>query len=95
MWITDNSKQPNRHLPIFYKKFRVEKALKKCLLKISALGIFSVRINGFNIGDYFMPGWTNYNEYVNLCHYDLTGFITKDNLLEVTLADGWYSGRLG
>ncbi|MBQ7374177.1 MAG: family 78 glycoside hydrolase catalytic domain [Clostridia bacterium] len=95
MWITDNIKQPNNHLPIFYKKFKAEKALKKCLLKISALGIFSIRINGFKISDYFMPGWTNYNEYVNLCHYDLTGFITKDNLLEVTLADGWYSGRLG
>ena len=95
MWITDNLKQPNRHLPVFYKKFKVEKDVKKCILKVSALGIFSVKINGFSFKDYFMPGWTNYNEYANLCYYDLTGFITKDNLLEITLADGWYSGRLG
>ncbi len=42
-----------------------------------------------------MPGWTNYNKYVHLCEYDLTNLLQKDNLLEVTLSDGWYSGRLG
>ena len=51
MWITDSLKQPNKHLPVFYKKFRVEKELKKCVLKVSALGVFSVKINGFKIAD--------------------------------------------
>ena len=42
-----------------------------------------------------MPGWTNYNQYIHLCSYDLTPYLKEENLLEVTLSDGWYSGRLG
>ena len=95
MWIIESIGKENSNLPIFYKKFSVDKKIKKCVLKISALGVFSIKINGKEIADYFMPGWTNYNHYVHLCDYDLTKYIKKVNLLEVTLADGWYSGKLG
>jgi alpha-L-rhamnosidase len=83
------------NLPVFYRQFKINKKLERCLIKISALGIFRIKINGFEIDDYFMPGWTNYNKYVNLCEYDLTEHITDENLIEVTVAEGWYSGRLG
>ena len=95
MWIIRDKAEQNTHLPVFYKRFSVEKTLKKCELRISALGIFSVKINGRQIDDYFMPGWTNYNKYANLCSYDITADIQKENLIEVTLSDGWYAGRLG
>lgn len=97
MWIVrDNEKQnQDSGLPIFIKTFTVEKKVARCIIDISALGIFNVKINGYEINDYFMPGWTNYNRYVHLCSYDLTKRIKKENLLEITLADGWYSGRLG
>lgn len=95
MWIVREFEKTNKNLPIFYKKFQIGKQIEKCELKISALGIFSIKINGRPIDDYFMPGWTNYNAYVHLCSYDLTRFLKKDNLLEVTLSDGWYTGRLG
>ena len=96
MWIVREFEKTNKNLPIFYKKFTVGNKIEKCELKISALGIFSVKINGRVIDEYFMPGWTNYNEYVHLCTYDLTRFLKgKDNLLEVTISDGWYTGRLG
>ena len=65
------------------------------MLRISALGIFHLKINGHEIAEYFMPGWTNYAKYVHLCEYDLTAFLKEDNLIEVTVADGWYAGRLG
>ncbi len=94
MWI-QNLEEKIKHVPVFYKRFRVEKQLCKCLLKISALGIFNIKINGHEIEEYFMPGWTNYHQYVHLCHYDLTELIQEENLLEITLADGWYCGRLG
>lgn len=42
-----------------------------------------------------MPGWTNYNQYIHLCTYDLTPYLGAENQIEVTLSDGWYSGRLG
>ena len=95
MWIVRNFEKTNRNLPIFYKQFRLEKPITKGLLKISALGIFNVKINGREIAEYFMPGWTNYHKYVHICSYDITDFLREDNLIEITAEEGWYSGRLG
>ena len=95
MWIIRENNEQYGYLPTFYKRFFVEKTLQRCTLRISALGIFRIKINGCEIEDYFMPGWTNYNRYIHLCHYDLTPYLQAENLLEVTLAEGWYSGRLG
>ena len=96
MWI-QNIEQTNiiTHLPVFYKQFSCDKKLQKCVLRISALGVFHIKINGHAIEDYFMPGWTNYKKYAHICNYDITPFIKAENLLEITLADGWYCGRLG
>ncbi len=100
MWI----KQANvtdattKNKPRFVKKFALaqDKAnVVKAELEISALGIFSLQVNGRTVPDYFMPGCTNYNKFVYLCRYDLTQDMQKDNVLAITLADGWYSGRLG
>ena len=97
MWIKGLSTTENHGagLPVFYRQFRLEKPLTKCVMEISALGIFAVKINGLAIEEYFMPGWSNYHKYVNLCQYDITKLLAEDNLLEITLADGWYAGRLG
>ena len=95
MWIVRDLEKRNNRLPVFYKQFHVENDLESCVMQISALGVFHIKINGAAIEEYFMPGWTNYNKYVHLCHYDLTKYLQKDNLLEITIADGWYSGRLG
>ena len=94
MWIVSDLKE-NARLPIFYKQFTADKKVKKCVVNVSALGIFSLKLNGFEVEEYFMPGWTNYNEYVHLCPYELTEYIQDENLLEITLAEGWYSGKLG
>ena len=94
MWIVSNHKK-DKNLPIFYKKFTVGKRIKKCEIKVSALGIFSLKLNGFEVEEYYMPGWTNYNQYVHICSYELTEYIQAENLLEITVADGWYSGKLG
>lgn len=95
MWIIRDNQQANSRLPIFYKRFTADGKVTGCEMKISALGIFRFKINGHEINEYFMPGWSNYNRYVHLCTYDLTKYIRKDNLIEVTLAEGWYTGRLG
>ncbi len=97
MWIIREANNENNfaRLPVFYKRFRLQKKCTECVLKISALGIFNVKINGVEIDEYFMPGWTNYNRYVHLCAYDITKYLKKENLLEITISDGWYSGRLG
>ena len=91
-YVTEKSK------PRFVKKFSLTQNMKnivKAELEISALGIFSLQINGRTVPDYFMPGCTNYNKFVYLCRYDLTQDMQANNLLCITVADGWYSGRLG
>ena len=95
MWIVRDLEKTNKNLAVFYKKFNLSKGVEKALLKVSALGIFNVKINGKEIEEYFMPGWTNYQKYVHLCEYDITKLLQQENLIEITVAEGWYSGRLG
>ncbi len=95
MWIVRDLEKTNKNLAVFYKKFTLEDLVEKAVLKISALGIFNVKINGQEIKEYFMPGWTNYGKYVHLCEYDVTKLLNQDNLIEITIAEGWYSGRVG
>lgn len=96
MWIkaSEGLKKFNR-LPVFKKTFSAGAGVKKCSLRITATGIFSVKINGTEIPDYFMPAWSNYGKYINICNYDITEQLGRENEIEVTVADGWYSGRLG
>ena len=92
MWIISDKKE---RLPVFSKRIQTDKKIVKCLLRVSALGVFHVKINGREIEEYFMPGWTNYNKYVHICPYDITEYMQRENLIEITLADGWYAGRCG
>ena len=95
MWIKQSKEAENGGLPSFIRTFGLKKELGHAELAITATGIFSAKINGNEIPDLFMPGWTNYNKYVNLCVYDITDFLARDNTIEVTVANGWYRGKLG
>ena len=101
MWIKckNNSKDSgaeNVGLPVFVKSFAAQKNLQRCELCVTATGIFSVNINGYEIPDRFMPGWSNYKKHIDLCDYDLTQYIVSgENELKITVANGWYSGKLG
>ncbi len=95
MWIKQSKESENGGLPSFIREFGLKKELGHAELAITATGIFSAKINGREIPDLFMPGWTNYNKYVNLCVYDITDFLAKSNTIEVTVANGWYRGKLG
>lgn len=102
MWITihKNDKKIDKSsmgMPLtrFIRRFYCNKKVVKAELKISALGIFRIEINGKEIDEYFMPGYTNYNKYVMLCTYDLTEYIATENRISVTVGDGWFAGRLG
>ena len=102
MWIkqqTENKKKietvSGAPLPRFVKKFLLHKKVAKAELEISALGIFHIEINGKEISEYFMPGYTNYHKFVNLCTYDVTDMLDKENIIAVTVGDGWFAGRIG
>lgn len=99
MWIkaVDNKNNKNiyKGALVFSKEFKLGKNVKKLRLEVSALGILTVSFNDYDIPDYFMPGWTNYKKVVNLCEYDLTDYAKENNIIRITVARGWYSGRLG
>lgn len=102
MWITirkseleNNKFSMGMPLTRFIRRFYCDKQIRRAELKISALGIFRVEINGKEIDEYFMPGYTNYNKYVPLCSYDITYVLAKENRIAVTVGDGWFVGRLG
>ncbi|WP_111895471.1 alpha-L-rhamnosidase [Acinetobacter sp. MB5] len=66
-------------------------------LYITAHGIYDAKINGQKISDQLLaPGATAYQDYLEYQTYDVTDFLKAgQNVLAVTLADGWYAGRLG
>ena len=54
------------------------------------------RLNGQRIGeDYFIPGWTDYNQRLYYRTYDVTGQLNVGpNTLGAKLADGWFRGNI-
>ena len=95
MWIKRKRENESEGLPVFTKSFSAREGLVKCELAITATGIFSASINGYEIPDLFMPGWCNYLKRVDVCRYDVTRLINENNVISVTVANGWYSGKLG
>lgn len=77
--------------PSLRKSIAVEKDLKKAVLRITAMGVYRAYIGGQSVTDgAFMPGWTNYNHFVQEQIYDVTSLcVGKTAEIEVLLGDGW------
>jgi len=68
--------------------------VKKATLFITALGVFSARIDGKKIGDEILaPGYTYYPHDLHYLEYDVTDMIKSGSILRVDLGQGWYCGR--
>ncbi|OCX53298.1 alpha-L-rhamnosidase [Mucilaginibacter sp. PPCGB 2223] len=85
-------------LPIFRKRFNVNKTVKSATLFISGLGHFEASLNGEKIGDHFMDaGWTNYQKQALYVGFDITRQLQPgQNAIGVMLGNGFYftpSGR--
>ncbi len=81
----------------FRRAFAVRPGLVRARLYASALGIYTVECNGSPIGDDVLaPGWTSYGHRLRYQTFDVTNAVGEgDNALGVTVAEGWYRGRLG
>ena len=66
-------------------------------LYLTALGLVEAEINGAKVGnDALIPGWTNYEQRVEMWTYDVTENLSAGtNAMGFWLGDGWYRGRLG
>jgi alpha-L-rhamnosidase len=77
--------------------FTVHTAPKNARLYITARGLYEAHLNGHRIGDHELaPGWTDYRDRIDYQTHDVTGLLhSGENLVTVTIADGWWSGYVG
>lgn len=78
------------------KEFTLDKMPNSATLRISALGLYRVLINGRYIGDDLLtPGWTCYDDRIAYQTYDVTGELQPgNNRIEIWLGDGWYRSQM-
>ena len=95
-WISGSYKpKKNVRYPVdcFRKVFTAEKKIQSARLYASAKGLYDVTVNGKRIEDFILaPGMTDYRKRIQYQTYDVTDFLSKENTVELRLADGWYRG---
>ncbi|WP_022867275.1 alpha-L-rhamnosidase [Schaalia vaccimaxillae] len=66
-------------------------------LRSTAHGIYTIRLNGENVDDSVLnPGWTAYQHRIQYITQDVTErLVHGTNIIEATIADGWYRGTVG
>ncbi|MES2332128.1 MAG: family 78 glycoside hydrolase catalytic domain [Bacteroidota bacterium] len=86
-----------RPSPLLRKLINIDKKIVSATAYITAHGLYEAQINGQRISDaYFTPGWTAYNKRLQYQLYDVTNMLTKgNNVIGVTLGNGWYRGFIG
>jgi alpha-L-rhamnosidase len=75
----------------------VHAAPVRARLYVTARGLYDAHLNGARVGDHELtPGWTDYRDRIDYQTYDVTSLIASGtNVLDVTVADGWWSGYVG
>lgn len=76
----------------------------KARLYATACGVYEARLNGEKVGNGVLtPGCTEYEKHLYYQTYDVTdllavpaeGEVSKENVLDFVVGDGWYKGKLG
>lgn len=82
---------------VLKSKCNVKKQIRKATVYATALGLYRLRVGGREAGDICMaPGWTDYRRCLQVQGYDITALLRPgENLLEMTVAQGWYCGEIG
>lgn len=77
--------------------FHTGMGVKKARIYATAHGIYRLNINGFTPDERELaPEATAYKKLLMYQTYDVSAFIKNgENVIGVTLADGWWSGRVG
>ncbi|UXN76034.1 family 78 glycoside hydrolase catalytic domain (plasmid) [Devosia sp. A8/3-2] len=76
--------------------FAVSKILGNEILRISALGLYRIFINGHRVGnDVLTPGWTNYDVRLSFQTYDVADLLrVGENEITIWVGDGWFRSPL-
>ena len=81
----------------FRREFDIDVDVTTAELRITALGVYTAQINGRPVHDHVLaPGWTSYHHRLRYQVVDVTELLHRGrNCLAITVAEGWYRGRLG
>lgn len=94
-WKVERDK-PKR--PVYFRKSFDLNSRGLCVarLYITALGLYEAHINGERVGDHVLaPGLQSYHHRHVYNTFDVSGLLHDGrNVIQVTVAEGWYSGRL-
>lgn len=84
-------------VPRFRKPMKLAGRPERATVYVGAIGLYELRVNGTKVGnDRLTPGWPDYFKRAYYNTYDVTSLLHKgENVLAVTLADGWGAGYVG
>lgn len=83
--------------PVFTKQIQVKEGIRRAVAYTTAHGVYELAVNGQKVGeDRMTPGWTSYHHRLQYQIYDVTEQLKPgENLLEMTVGNGWYKGIFG
>ncbi|HVV36393.1 MAG TPA: family 78 glycoside hydrolase catalytic domain [Acidimicrobiales bacterium] len=81
----------------FTRTIDVPDDIDSALLRLSAHGIVDATVNGQPVSsEVLAPGWTSYDQRLVVRTHDLKAVLNPGQVeLALTVAPGWYSGRIG
>ena len=88
--------QPYYPAVMMYRKFTLSAAAKSARIYMTAHGIYEFYINGVSASDVMLaPEFTSYDTILKYQVYDVTSLLKEgENAILVTIADGWYKGKI-
>jgi len=100
-WINDGSKPLEKDslyylddpMPLFRKRFTMDKKIASARLYLSGLGYSEAYLNGQKIGNHVLdPGFTTYRKQVLYVVHDITSNLKNgENTLGIRLGSGWWN----
>lgn len=83
--------------PYFRKEIDLNSTVKRAVVYATSLGVYELYVNGQRVsGDYFAPGWTDYDKRLQVQTHDVTDLLqTNKAALGAVVGTGWYAGYIG
>ncbi len=78
-------------VPVFRKTFSRMQPVRSAVLEVTCDGVYEAQLNGQRVGSFILaPGWTEYRKRLQVQSYDVTALLKAENVLEITVANGWF-----
>ena len=94
-WNHADASGPHPPLPIFRRRFEIQKRVRRALVHVTGLGHYQLVINGKPVGDRLLdPAWSKYEKTVYYNTFDVTDLVARGgNVIGVMLGRSYYATR--